>query len=184
MKKLLALAVLLGINFNNAFSQGNFFIGDKIYPCSKELILQEGTMTGRKLSIRIIKNNKKAFLAVKSAAMTSGLSNGKGGKIEGKMLLYLDNQTIIVLIDRGAFDKVNGVYTTIYNLTESEVKKLCETNISSVRYGQIPFGSQQPEAFTLNNEIHKSNSFFTYDGDTPDTPKVDFPLEFNNLYKN
>lgn len=164
--------------------QGTFFIGNKTYPCSDELLVRDSRCFV-KLSIRVIKDDKKAFLAIKESSLISGYGGSsfpEEGKIKGKVLLYLDDNTIITLIDRGKYDKVNGVYTTIYNLTESEVNRLCTTNIFAIRYSQIvnPYG--EPEAISLDNADCKSQIYIPNEKPSI-TPRIDFPLQFRNLFK-
>ena len=55
-------------------------------------------------------------------------------KIANKLIVYLDDGTVISCTDRGINDNVDDVATSVYRLTSSEIGKMKKSNINTVRY--------------------------------------------------
>lgn len=55
-------------------------------------------------------------------------------RISGKLIIYLDDGTVISCIDRGIKDNVDDIATTVYQLTRSELNKMKKSNINTIRY--------------------------------------------------
>lgn len=52
----------------------------------------------------------------------------------GKALVYLENGDVISCVDRGVYDKVNGISTTVYRLTSEEIDAVKASNIHTIRF--------------------------------------------------
>ena len=55
-------------------------------------------------------------------------------KIANKLIVYLDDGTVISCTDRGINDNVDDVATSAYRLTSSEIGKMKGSNINTIRY--------------------------------------------------
>ena len=55
-------------------------------------------------------------------------------KIANKLIIYLDDGTVISCTDRGINDNVDDIATSAYRLTPSEISKMKKSNINTVRY--------------------------------------------------
>jgi hypothetical protein len=113
-----------------ANGQNTFFIGPKKYPCSESYILRSGGSFDEEIVNVVIVKDGEAGMIVLSH------ENGYGGglKIKGKVLIYLEDGSIITCIDRGKYDYVDKIATTIYSLTKGEIENLKTSNIHSIRY--------------------------------------------------
>ena len=151
MKNMIYKITLIAMFFAaNAYSQNTFFIGSKTYSCSADIEIKgreefDLFSCWTQLTVTVVKDGTKGMMA---------FSNGSY-KISGKILLYLDDNSIITLVDRGTFDRVNSVYTSIYYLTASEVNKLKITNISSIRYGYYASGQYEAKLIANSECISK-----------------------------
>jgi hypothetical protein len=91
------------------------------------------------------------------------------GTYFGTSFLFLEDETIIKLIQRGNEWSVNGEFFVRYNLTTVEIQQLSKVNISSIRY---TIDSNMNGTVELNNTECKRWS--KYSGESI-TPKIDFP---------
>jgi hypothetical protein len=55
-------------------------------------------------------------------------------KISGKLIIYLDDGTVISCIDRGINDNVDDIAISAYTLTTAELNKMKQSNINTIRY--------------------------------------------------
>ena len=187
--KTLLMAIAICI-YSTGYSQTNkMFIGSKIYSCSENISLGDYDRSQllssyhSELEIQIIKDGVKGM-------MTFTHEYGSN-HVCGTIVLYLDDNTIITLIDRNQFDKVNEIYTSIYNLTANEIIKLKSTNIYSIRYGIIEGDANLKWNPHLYNQYTISNSereeyIDNYDGTgrTVIHEKIDFPSIISKLFNN
>jgi hypothetical protein len=103
-------------------------------------------------------------------ASLSVAKNGSGGyfvvsvdthhPLKGSVLIYLENGGVIKCIDTQIKDQHDGISTGIYNLTASEINKLKNSRISSVRVSCLMY-STSIQSFTIYNYYH----FHSYLGD-------------------
>ena len=126
--KLLLVFFYLGLSFNS-FSQNLFFIGNKSYPCTEsfKLSIGDGDYSYQSLECIIAKNGSAGFFIISKETFT-------GSVIKGNAIIYLDDGTVITLIDRGRRDYVNQISTNVYSLTEEEINKLKNSQINTVRF--------------------------------------------------
>lgn len=123
------LLILLSVLSVDAFGQNLFYIGNKSYPSTETFSFQLNSEhpPGEELNCIIAKKNTSGILAISIGTMT-------GVIIRGKVIMYLDDGSMISLIDRGIYDYVDGIATTVFYLTTQEIQKLKTANINKVRY--------------------------------------------------
>lgn len=116
-------------------SHNLFFIGEESYPSTQTFKLSSNSDIDSKglhgglysLSITIAKNEDRGILVLSTKTLT-------GLFIKGKALVYLENGDVISCVDRGVYDKVNGISTTVYRLTSEEIDALKASNIHTIRF--------------------------------------------------
>jgi hypothetical protein len=93
-------------------------IGENSYSCTEEIYFGYGYG----IKFRVARDGNKGMIFFEDWA-----------RISGTVLLYLDDNTIIKLIDRDKFDFYNDTHITQFNLTAEEVNTLKSKNISAIR---------------------------------------------------
>jgi hypothetical protein len=186
--------LLFFLCFNCLISNGQnlFYIGSKSYISTGSLVFVNQKfgggfgakeLVGGTFSVVIAKNGKLGIIALESI----------GSEISGKAILYLDDNSTIILMDRGIHDYVDRQYTSVYYLTTLEIERLKKTNISSIRY------NSNYEGHLVKNEDYKTTITETIPGTlkTPDGeiyrptyetktvvyPRIDFPKLITNLFE-
>ena len=98
--------------------------------------------------------------------------------IRGKLIIYLDDGTVISCIDRGKYDYVDNVTTTVYYLTADELSKMKNSNINTVRYalkcGNCSMSSEEGN-FSASN---KASGYGLYGS----SEKTNVPSLIKNLF--
>ena len=153
--------------FRLSAQNGTFFIGSKTYSCTDKY---EFGGDDPLLSILIAKDGNAGLLV-----FIEGYD-----KIVGTVLLYLDDNSIITCYDKNKYDEVNNYYTTVYNLTESEINKLKTTNVYSIRYNKLSGLSMK--SYSIVNRKGKLNFKFT-NTDNEKIPIIDFLKIITELFK-
>lgn len=164
----------------NTYSQNLFFIGDKSYPATETFSLMgnndfdSDNMLGlSNLDILIAKNsNNSGFLVLSKKTMTGVL-------IRGKILLYLDDGTVITCIDKGKYDYVDKTSTTIYTLTQQELEKMRNSNLNTVRYS-LKCGSGCQMSTEEGNFTASNKTKIKYGNEIK---KIDVPYLLNVLFE-
>lgn len=150
MKKIILLLFFTLVYSQEGISQNTFFIGEKTYACTETYRLEKAFTSKSNLGVVFIKDGEKGMIAVTTDAHLGSR------RIKGKLMIYLDNNTIITCLDRNKFDIVNDEATTIYYLTKDEINKLQNSNISSIRYtvGCVNCGGAPdfPKNYSVSNE--------------------------------
>lgn len=128
MKKILIILTVTLFISQTAKGQNLFFIGENSYPCTVAFKLESDSDEYyiNDLNVLFAKDENKALIAV-STETTDVL-------IRGKLIIYLDDGTVISLIDKGIFDYVNKVASAVYYLANEELGKMKNSNIFSIRY--------------------------------------------------
>jgi len=105
------------------------FIGEKSYPSTNKYTLQTNSDKEHINDITLVfaKDGEKGLII-----LSSKLSNAV--KISGKLVIYLDDGTVISCVDRGINDNVNDVAIAAYYLTYEELEKMKQSNINTIRY--------------------------------------------------
>ena len=57
--------------------------------------------------------------------------------IRGKLIIYLDDGTVIKCDDREKYDYVDNIASSVYYLTDEQLSKMKNSNINTVRYSRI-----------------------------------------------
>lgn len=129
MKQILLLVTFVITQILNINAQNFAFIGENSYPSTEKYTLQSNS---DKESI----NDLTAVFAKEGAKsliiLSSKLTNVV--KISGKLIIYLENGTVISCVDRGINDNVDNVAISAYYLTTEELNKMKHSNISKIRY--------------------------------------------------
>jgi hypothetical protein len=161
MKKV--FLTLLLTTYYNIYSQNLFFIGDKSYPATETFSLMdnnnfdENNMLGlSNLDVLIAKTTDGAgYLVLSKKTMT-------GVIIRGKVLIYLDDGTVITCVDKGKYDFVDETSTTIYSLNKQELEKMKNSNLNTIRYslkcGSGCLVSTEEGSFTASNKSREKYS--------------------------
>lgn len=126
----LLILVILSLAFGTDTNGQDFiFIGESSYPSTEKYILKSNTENRRIPDLKIIfaRDGEKRLIVV-----SSKLSDAV--KIADKLIIYLDDGTVISCIDRGINDNVDDNAISVYYLTQAELKKIKGSNINTVRY--------------------------------------------------
>lgn len=129
MNRLLIL-VVLSIAFSVTTNGQNFvFIGENSYPSTEQYTLKSNSDKEDINDLKLVfaKDGDNALIVV-SSKLTDVV------KIAEKLIIYLDDGTVISCVDRGINDNVDDIATTAYYLTKSELNKLKSSNINTIRY--------------------------------------------------
>jgi hypothetical protein len=113
----------------NTSAQNFTFIGENSYPSTERFVLQSNSDKEDigDLNVVFAKDGETALVIV-SSKLTDAV------KIANKLIVYLDDGTVISCTDRGINDNVDDVATSVYRLTSSEIGKMKKSNINTVRY--------------------------------------------------
>lgn len=146
------------------FVQDNIFmIGDKSFNCTSNMTFymnKKYQPEYDKIDCLIAKNGSEGFFVISKS------TSGSEMIIKGNAIIYLDDNTVITLYDKGKRDYVDMISTNVYNLTKSEIDKLQNSDISSVRFKVIcTIGSSctGPEVgdWTAHNQEKSYNDMFS-----------------------
>jgi hypothetical protein len=177
MKNYTITSVFLFMLTQFAIGQNTLFIGEKAYPCTtKATLLRDKGSSGHDLGVIIAKNGETAMLVLSTATISGGI----GVRIKGNVLLYLEDGTVITCYDRGKFDILNNIATTIYYLTKEEIIKMQQSNINSIRFSLKCFEcykSSEEGNFLSSNQEETGFSFLKIE-------KSDFPSLISSLFNN
>ena len=125
MKKLLAL-LLLWICACEAFAQDVYLIGNESYKSTPKISFRPNGMNSIDFVI-LKKPDGSGMIALMGESVMGDMA------FRGTSFLYLDDATRITLIDRRKYDFADETATTLYQLTVSEVEKLSQVSINSIR---------------------------------------------------
>ena len=110
-------------------AQNFAFIGENSYPSTEryELISNSDKEDIGNLNLAFVKDGISPLIIV-SSKLTDAV------KIANKLIVYLDDGTVISCTDRRINDNVDDVATSAYRLTSSEIGKMKGSNINTIRY--------------------------------------------------
>jgi hypothetical protein len=135
MKRIIITISMIVLFIGALSSQNRIFIGEKAYPCSETFTFtypHPHFLGEQNLDIKFIKDKDIGMIA-----LTIKTDIGEYDRIKGKILIYLDNETVITCLDRNKYDYVNGKATTIYYLTKEEINKMKKSNINAIRFSTV-----------------------------------------------
>lgn len=138
MRKLIQLALLTSIALH-VKAQNSFMIGSKVLPSSNSFYFQKDSYYkcdyGFEAGCVELFFSKDGSINMFVIKVYSGIWKNR---IRGNLLIYLEDNSLITCTDKGKFDIVDNYATTIYYLTNSEIAKIKNSNISRIRFS---FGS-------------------------------------------
>ena len=129
MKRLVFILTLV-LAFSAKINAQNFtFIGENSYPSTERFELQSNSDKEEISNLNLVfaKDGISPMIIV-SSKLTDVV------KIANKLIIYLDDGTVISCTDRGINDNVDDIATSAYRLTPSEISKMKKSNINTVRY--------------------------------------------------
>lgn len=129
MKKYLILLTATMFFTLTGKGQNFFFIGEKSYPCTETFILESNSDDSEVTDLKVLFGKSETlgvFIVSKKTVSTV--------RISGKLIIYLDDGTVISCIDRDIKDNVDDIASSAYQLTIEELLKMKKSNIHTVRY--------------------------------------------------
>lgn len=125
--KRLCLCIAFIITSLGTNAQSLFFIGNKSYPSTEAISLYSKSYVSKSINVIIARNGMSGIIALSTESML-------GTIIRGKAFIYLDDGSVITLVDRGLYDKENNIATTVYYLTPQEIEMIRGSNINTIRF--------------------------------------------------
>lgn len=151
---LLVLSIMISITTKG---QNFVFIGESSYPSTEQYSLESNSDKENINDLKLVfaKEGPNALIVV-SSKLTDVV------KIAEKIIIYLDDGTVISCVDRGLNDNVDDIAITAYYLTTSELSKLKRSNINTIRYEIVcpvcgPFNSWEGTYSASNKESSKTD---------------------------
>lgn len=173
MKRQILIILILGIPTMHLYSQCKLTTKNGNYDAiCFEKLYRTNTTIGGGAEIAIAKDGKKGFFIIKLPYSDTNF--------KGKAYIYLDDNSIITLIYKGTQWKVNDQLFGQFNLTETEITKLQESNINAVRYWTCPIKGIED----CGEASEYYNKSFTDDILKNKIERVDFPNLVKGLYQN
>ncbi|MDR9399767.1 MAG: hypothetical protein RI562_11950 [Salibacter sp.] len=124
------LTLILAIIFAITSSGQNLvFVGENSFPSTQTFTLPSNSDSEyiNDLNLVLAKDGQKKLLVVSSKLVSTV-------RISGKLIIYLNDGTVITCVDKGINDNVDDIATTAYYLTDEELAKMKESNINTIRY--------------------------------------------------
>jgi hypothetical protein len=152
---------LLLLTFNTN-GQNLFFIGEKSFTSTDGLILKSNSDESfiNDLEIKFVKDKENRMIALSTKTEDVGFA--------GKLIIYLDNGTVITSSRESIFDYVDKLALAIYYLTDEDLIKLNNSNINTIKY-------------SLKNE-YGSDGAFGGNFSASNKSKVDYSEIASNFY--
>jgi hypothetical protein len=125
------ILVLSAMFFITSTSQGQefFFIGEYSFPCTETFTLQSNLEDSDVNDLKVLFGKDKTggvfIVSIKTVPTV---------RIKEKLIIYLEDGTVISLIDKGINDNVDNIASSAYFLTEEDLTKMKNSNILKVRY--------------------------------------------------
>jgi hypothetical protein len=141
MKKILSITIILFCS--QLIAQNSIYIGTKKYSATDEwqFTVENGYPEIGNATITFAKNGTSGFLMI---------SVDTHHPLRGDVMIYLDNGEAILCKDTKMKDMHDGFTVGIYNLTSSEIVKMKNSNISSIRVSIFQY-SISMYSFTIKN---------------------------------
>jgi len=150
----MTLTLAYAINVNG---QNFAFIGENSYPSTESFTLKSNSDDVDKGDLRLMfAKDGTTFLIVVSSKLTDVV------KIAEKLIIYLEDGTVISCTDRGINDNVDDIAISAYHLTTEEIKKMKNSNINTIRYEIVcpvcgPYNSWEGVYSASNKENYKTD---------------------------
>ena len=129
MKRIVFIITLVLAFPTYTIAQNFIFIGENSYPSTERFVLQLNSDKEEISDLNLVfaKDGVSPMIIV-SSKLTDVV------KIANKLIIYLDDGTVVSCADRGINDNVDDVATSAYRLTSSEVGWMKKSNINTVRF--------------------------------------------------
>lgn len=129
MRSTILIFVFAYFASNCTLAQGFTFIGEKSYPSTAGYHLNSNSDKEDigDLAVTFAKDSDQALIIV-SSKLTGSV------KIANKLIIYLDDGSVISCSDRGINDNVDEVAVSAFYLTKGELIKLRNSNIQTIRF--------------------------------------------------
>jgi hypothetical protein len=150
------------------FAQNSIYIGTKKYSATPEweFTVENGYPEIGNATITFAKNGSSGYLMV---------SVDTHHPLKGDVMIYLNNGDAIICKDTKMKDMHDGLTIGIYNLTSSEIEKMKNSDISSIRVSVFQY-SYQLYSFTIKNYFKErplyGNSFNAYNITSADITRL------------
>ena len=129
MKRIAPILILVLAFAVNVNAQSFAFIGENSYPSTERFKLQSNSDKEEISDLNVVfAKDVETSLVIVSAKLTDVV------KIANKLIIYLDDGTVISCTDRGINDNVDDVAISAYRLTSSEIGKMKESSINTIRF--------------------------------------------------
>ena len=153
------LLITLALSYAAIINGQNFaFIGENSYPSTEKFTLQSNSDKEDigDLNLVFAKDGTTSLIVV-SSKLTNVV------KIAEKLIIYLDDGTVISCTDRGINDNVDDIAISAYHLTTAELSKMKNSNINTIRYEIVcpicgPFNSWEG-VFSASNKGSSKTDF-------------------------
>jgi hypothetical protein len=144
MKKILIILTATLFITLTAKGQNLFFFGEESYPCTETFTLQSNSNSDD-VNVVIAKDGKTALFIVSTKPSRESL-------IRGKLIIYLDDGTVVTCDDREKYDYVDNIASSVYYLTNEQLSKMKNSNINTVRYSLNSRYDITDENFSASNK--------------------------------
>ena len=152
MKKNLIILIVTFFSILTAKGQNLFFIGENSYPCTESFALKSNLDDGEDLNILFAKDGATAVFVVNSKSTLETIFGGK-------LIIYLDDGTVITCIDREESYNVDDTAKAVYSLTNEQVNKMKNSNINTVGYTLIIMGIKEVNRSASNKGSSTKTDF-------------------------
>lgn len=157
MKKILIFLTAILFITLSSIGQDFFFIKEKSYPCTETFTLQSNSDDSDINDLKVLfgKDGKVGVFIVSIKTYSTR-------RISGKLIIYLDDGTVISCIDREIKDNVDDIASTAYQITNEELIKMKSSNINKVRFTiecVDCYMPHPPENYTASNKGSSKTDF-------------------------
>lgn len=167
MKNILLLAILtitFGIDTNG---QNLIFIGENSFLSTETFTLKSNSDDEdiTDLNLTFSKDGTQALVVVSSKLVSTV-------RISEKLIIYLNDGTVIICVDKGINDNVDDVATSAYHLTKEDLEKMKNSNINTIRY-------EIKCAECVYNILYEG----VYSASNKGSSEIDFTAVISNFFK-
>jgi hypothetical protein len=138
---------LLFLCLNNGYSQ--ISVGTKVYSSTPAFTFSQnggGLNSFSPVNVLVGKRNSSDGLIMISMPSFEG-------RLKKGLMIYLDDGTVISCTDRNLFDEVDNETMGVWYLTSSEIIKMKNSDISTIRY-TLHWHGIEYKAFTASNKYN------------------------------
>jgi len=127
MKKILIVLIAMLFITQIVKAQNLFFYGEQSFSCTKAISLKANSGDQSKdLNVLFAKYGEEALFIVNTEVEKL--------LIRHKLIIYLNDGTVIGLDDKGYYDYVDNTAITLYTLNKEDLIKLKNSNIHTIRF--------------------------------------------------